>query len=50
MMNTTFEIKGTDQVSGLPRAISVGSWELTDAIGEAMTAIDSSGTSSATKP
>jgi len=37
--NTTFEIKGTDQVSGLPRAISVGSWEITDAIGEAMTAI-----------
>jgi rod shape-determining protein MreB len=37
--NVTLEIKGSDQLSGLPKSITVGSWEITEALGEAMAAI-----------
>ena len=37
--DTRFEVKGVDQVSGLPKAVSVGSWEITEAIGETLTTV-----------
>jgi len=37
--NTTMEIKGIDQVSGLPRSVTVSSAEITDALGEALAAV-----------
>jgi rod shape-determining protein MreB len=37
--NVTIEVRGTDQVSGLPRSATVGSWEITEAIGEVVGAI-----------
>ena len=33
------EIKGVDQLTGLPKSISIGSWEITEALTEATTAI-----------
>jgi rod shape-determining protein MreB and related proteins len=32
--NTSFEVRGMDQVSGLPKTITIGSWEITEAISE----------------
>ncbi len=37
--NTTIEVKGIDQVSGLPRGVAVSSWEITEALREALMAV-----------
>jgi rod shape-determining protein MreB len=37
--NVSLEVKGVDQVTGLPRSVVVSSWEVTEAISEALAAI-----------
>ncbi|HWP29842.1 MAG TPA: rod shape-determining protein [Chloroflexota bacterium] len=37
--NVSLEVKGVDQVTGLPRSVVVSSWEITEAISEALAAI-----------
>jgi len=37
--NVTIEVRGIDQVSGLPKAVSVGTWEITEATADAVNAI-----------
>lgn len=37
--NVHVDVRGVDQVSGLPKTVSVGSWEITEAISEMMGAI-----------
>ena len=35
----TIDVRGNDQVSGLPKAVPVGTWEITEATAEAVNAI-----------
>jgi rod shape-determining protein MreB and related proteins len=37
--NVSLEVRGSDQLSGLPKAVTVSSWEVTEAIAEATSAI-----------
>jgi rod shape-determining protein MreB len=37
--NVHADVRGVDQVSGFPKSVSVGTWEITEAIGETMAAI-----------
>src|ERR1044071_8367619 len=37
--NVTVDVRGIDQVSGLPKSVPVGTWEITEATADAVNAI-----------